>query len=183
MGKRTWISYENYIKSEEWKTRRNTFMSSLMHRSTCNVCGATKNLHVHHRTYKNLGNEADNHLVTLCKKHHKECHDYIKANNYDLYNGTSWYIGEKTNCRRGVVKKKKKNKVKKDGLQKLYNEKAMHSMEQEKMKKIQDKLNKSVQLNEYQAEYLIEILLECLEDPVAKIIIDKLTTLKNNIST
>ena len=37
----------------------------------------TENLHTHHKTYKNLGNERPADLVVLCASHHQGVHDFI----------------------------------------------------------------------------------------------------------
>lgn len=36
----------------------------------CQKCGTTKNLEVHHKTYKNLGHEKLSDLLLLCHEHH-----------------------------------------------------------------------------------------------------------------
>jgi len=69
------VSYYDYLKSEAWKRKR----AEARRRShgKCRVCGTTKNLHTHHKTYKRLGNETQRDLVMLCATHHQGCHDFI----------------------------------------------------------------------------------------------------------
>lgn len=49
----------------------------------CPYCGISLptivSLHVHHLTYENLGNEADEDLLVLCKDCHREIHGYIET--------------------------------------------------------------------------------------------------------
>jgi hypothetical protein len=44
----------------------------------CKRCGVTKFLHVHHKTYANLGNEEPEDLEILCKDCHAEEHGTVK---------------------------------------------------------------------------------------------------------
>lgn len=41
------------------------------------MCGTTKNIHTHHKTYKRLGKETAHDLVLLCATHHFGCHAFI----------------------------------------------------------------------------------------------------------
>ncbi len=43
------------------------------------MCGTKTNLHLHHRTYKRLGRERLNDLVPLCKAHHEQAHQRVRA--------------------------------------------------------------------------------------------------------
>lgn len=72
------ISYEEYIgRSPRWQEKRVERLK--IDNFKCVVCGETHNLHVHHITYENLGNEdVDNDLVTLCKGCHMKI-EYDKA--------------------------------------------------------------------------------------------------------
>lgn len=40
----------------------------------CFRCGSRERLNVHHKNYKNLGNETDKDLVVLCENCHKKLH-------------------------------------------------------------------------------------------------------------
>ena len=65
--------YEEYIKSSEWQETRQRILKR--DRFRCVMCGEPKNLHVHHITYENLGEEKDADLVTLCEECHIKLHD------------------------------------------------------------------------------------------------------------
>lgn len=65
--------YADYMKSEQWTERRSRRLEIAKH--ACEHCGETGALHVHHLTYKRLGNEDDADLMALCVR----CHDVIEA--------------------------------------------------------------------------------------------------------
>ncbi len=65
--------YDAYIKSHEWKARRQRAVELAGY--CCEKCGATAwdtKLEVHHLTYERLGDEADKDLVALCPKCHEK---------------------------------------------------------------------------------------------------------------
>ena len=66
------LSYREYIVSPEWRRRSAIKKKSVNH--SCQVCNSSKDLQVHHRTYKNMGNERDNDLTVLCKPCHTMFH-------------------------------------------------------------------------------------------------------------
>jgi len=67
--------YQQYLKSSKWKILR---LRALQRDSyTCQHCkteGDTNSLHVHHLTYKRLGDEHLDDLLTLCPTCHKKVH-------------------------------------------------------------------------------------------------------------
>ena len=65
-------SYQGYLKSEEWRVRRELIKSRDHYR--CRLCHSTESLQVHHATYENRGAEKDNDLITLCGKCHTKFH-------------------------------------------------------------------------------------------------------------
>lgn len=70
-----YVDYKEYIKSEEWKVKRKEVLER--DKFKCRLCGAKGteyNLHVHHNSYDNLGNEPLEDLITLCKKCHETYH-------------------------------------------------------------------------------------------------------------
>ena len=69
--------YRGYLTSGYWRRLRKEALNTLGPR--CNRCGSTKNLHVHHKTYKNFLNENINtDFEILCRKCHKEEHKIWK---------------------------------------------------------------------------------------------------------
>jgi hypothetical protein len=68
------MRYETYLQSSQWKARRKYILTAGRHR--CQVCSSKDALHVHHRSYKRLGDERIDDLVVLCKT----CHDLFHQN-------------------------------------------------------------------------------------------------------
>ena len=69
--------YLEYLQSDHWVDLRKRYAKS--HDQVCVVCGATENLHLHHKTYKRLGKERFKDLVYLCSQCHSEVHGKIQA--------------------------------------------------------------------------------------------------------
>jgi 5-methylcytosine-specific restriction endonuclease McrA len=61
-----------YLRSPEWKARRRDALARAGGR--CMDCGTTRNLHVHHLTYKRHGNEFARDLRVLCSRCHRRRH-------------------------------------------------------------------------------------------------------------
>lgn len=63
--------YLRYLATPAWARRREEALIADHYR--CFRCKATENLSVHHRTYKNLGNESDLDLMVVCPP----CHEHM----------------------------------------------------------------------------------------------------------
>lgn len=72
--KRKRVDYKKYLKSYEWGKIRRKILKRDKHR--CKICNSGKNLNIHHRTYKRLGHELPEDLVTLCRNCHEIFHIY-----------------------------------------------------------------------------------------------------------
>lgn len=70
--------YEAYINSSRWERRRVAYFSR--HPKVCRACGSKTQIHLHHHTYKRMGNEMDEDLVPLCQGCHDLCHKLHRAN-------------------------------------------------------------------------------------------------------
>ena len=85
--KQQWIQpkYKDYIKSKAWFNRRERHFS--MFGEICVVCGVTNNIDVHHISYRHLGREQDEELVSLCRDHHKAYHEQygVKRDNINTH--------------------------------------------------------------------------------------------------
>jgi 5-methylcytosine-specific restriction endonuclease McrA len=66
-------SYQNYLNSAEWRVKSERVKRKAGHR--CQVCNSPHNLHAHHRTYENKGNEPDSDLIALCRECHQLFHE------------------------------------------------------------------------------------------------------------
>lgn len=71
---------EDYLTSQHWKTL-SSFIRKL-YKNKCQMCG-NKGWVVHHKTYRNRGNEYPEDLTLLCDKCHKAFHDSHKYNKKD----------------------------------------------------------------------------------------------------
>ena len=80
----TRLGYRAYIQSPQWRATRERYWNSKLPQE-CWVCDSprTTGMHLHHRTYKNLGNERLMDLVPVCPS----CHDLIHAISNNEYNG------------------------------------------------------------------------------------------------
>jgi 5-methylcytosine-specific restriction endonuclease McrA len=67
------IDYKTYLQSEQWKLIRDTALD--LYDNKCILCDSTDNLNVHHKTYKNIGNEDIDDLIVLCKRCHRKHHN------------------------------------------------------------------------------------------------------------
>lgn len=81
--------YRDYIQSEAWRKRRKEFLASFDD-CECNRCGLPRwlavvaydqDIHVHHRSYANVGAELDDDLELLCKR----CHDIESFGKSELH--------------------------------------------------------------------------------------------------
>lgn len=67
------MTYREYLASDHWKELRARYYARYPRQ--CKACGATRDIQLHHRTYKRLGKEWLMDLVPLCAEHHKALHD------------------------------------------------------------------------------------------------------------
>ncbi|WP_149956885.1 hypothetical protein [Zafaria cholistanensis] len=72
--------YASYINSPAWKATRNRYWASKLP-TECYVCQAARHpgMHLHHRTYKNLGAERLMDLVPVCQPCHDEIHQLHRS--------------------------------------------------------------------------------------------------------
>lgn len=84
------LNYYEYIKSSRWKKKRIKTMN--LHGDRCCICG-NKRVEIHHKTYKDLGEENERyHLIPLCREHHESVHDFCKKEKVPYYKGTEIYL-------------------------------------------------------------------------------------------
>jgi hypothetical protein len=90
--------YNEYLNSENWAARRRERLELDQYR--CRKCDGTLRLRVHHRTYRNLGAEPMDDLVTLCEDCHQAIHGLCLAEGRSrsdervLARVTAKYLGE-----------------------------------------------------------------------------------------
>jgi 5-methylcytosine-specific restriction endonuclease McrA len=76
-----WIraeSYSDYLRSNRWRRVRMVVLKRDGFK--CAKCSTAKNLHVHHITYKRLGDEDLDDLISLCGRCHRAAHSADTAN-------------------------------------------------------------------------------------------------------
>jgi hypothetical protein len=66
--------YNDYMQSPKWKRQRDNRMA--IDNNECKLCFSKVNLHVHHITYDNFGNEPMKELITVCKSCHETIHGH-----------------------------------------------------------------------------------------------------------
>lgn len=72
------LPYLIYLESAHWKHIRKIMLRRANYR--CQLCNNKDILNVHHRTYKNKGNENYADLIVLCKSCHRTYHQKNKEN-------------------------------------------------------------------------------------------------------
>lgn len=65
--------YKSYLKTEHWELKKKEYIS--VYKKECALCKSKKALHLHHKTYDNVGKEKLEDLVLLCKHCHNEVHN------------------------------------------------------------------------------------------------------------
>ncbi len=76
MDKHLWLNWykEYYLTSEHWTNLRREKLEATNY--TCEQCGTSKNLQIHHLHYRSLWYESLEELKTLCKNCHEREHGY-----------------------------------------------------------------------------------------------------------
>jgi 5-methylcytosine-specific restriction endonuclease McrA len=70
------VEYQSYIHSDVWRAKAEAAIERAGGR--CQVCNGRSRLNVHHRTYQQLGREADTDLIVLCRFCHELFHKHGK---------------------------------------------------------------------------------------------------------
>jgi len=70
------MPYQQYLQTEHWQSTRKQMLKRA--RFSCQLCSAKGELHVHHRTYANRGNEQYGDLIVLCANCHAKFHDKLE---------------------------------------------------------------------------------------------------------
>ena len=69
------MPYGDYLLTEHWQEVRRQALKRSEYR--CALCNDAVPLHVHHRTYENLGDEKETDLIALCAKCHETFHEVV----------------------------------------------------------------------------------------------------------
>lgn len=76
----TKINYDEYIRSNAWKSRRQQIIARCG--GICEGCRKEKMVHVHHLTYERLGDELLTDLEGVCFPCHQDRHSHIISGDY-----------------------------------------------------------------------------------------------------
>lgn len=69
------MPYQEYLISEHWQNVRRESLIRADYR--CQLCNSKGQLHVHHRTYENRGEETSLDVIVLCANCHAKFHDKL----------------------------------------------------------------------------------------------------------
>lgn len=103
--------YREYITSDLWRIRKRRYFET--HERKCRGCNSRKRIHLHHKTYKRLGEERDADLVPLCHSCHTALHTRQKDTGQNLWRLTEEFIkNKKRRYKNTRLKKRPTNKRK-----------------------------------------------------------------------
>lgn len=93
--------YRSYIQSAAWRRTRDRYWASKLP-TDCYCCGTQRRpgFHLHHRTYKNLGDERLMDLVPVCPSCHDEIHALYDSGPEWKRKGL-WYATQRVRKRKG----------------------------------------------------------------------------------
>jgi 5-methylcytosine-specific restriction endonuclease McrA len=66
--------YGYYLESDGWKIKRKQKLKE--NGEICDICKGNLNLQIHHKTYKNVGDELMDDLQVLCRNCHTQVHNF-----------------------------------------------------------------------------------------------------------
>ena len=89
--------YHEYITGPDWAEQRKRFFRSKMPKEQCQACGRVwePGFHLHHRTYKRLGEEHLGDLLLMCADCHRDLHRGHKQSGQDLWKYTKRFVRRK----------------------------------------------------------------------------------------
>jgi len=106
--------YQEYLKTEHWLDVKKRFRASKLCKKRCYVCGGRSNIHIHHKSYKRIGNERLWDLIELCATCHKSVHKYLQKhkhrNTINLWVAAKKVKQRSSKSRRNQNKSNKKRK-------------------------------------------------------------------------
>ena len=79
-------SYDKYINGSAWEHRRLKYFA--IHRKACARCKSTKQIHLHHLSYDQMGHEPDSDLTPLCQNCHTIVHRFHELSGLSLREST-----------------------------------------------------------------------------------------------
>jgi len=74
------IIYDDYIHSKAWQQVRARYEAK--YPKQCYICDGQEKIHLHHKTYKRLGNERLGDLCWLCEECHAIIHNIVNQQHH-----------------------------------------------------------------------------------------------------
>jgi 5-methylcytosine-specific restriction endonuclease McrA len=106
-----WIrrNYKEYLQSAHWQNLRRRFFKSGLNKGACARCRTRDRLHLHHKTYKNVGREHLADLCLLCEACHSLVHQL-----YEEHKGERRWTLNRTTKR--LIREERKKRKKERGM-------------------------------------------------------------------
>jgi hypothetical protein len=74
-------SYEDFLKSDHWMATKSKARSRPSVYGKCSYCNSSRNIDLHHTSYKWIGTKDElRNVIPLCREHHEEVHTFAKEN-------------------------------------------------------------------------------------------------------
>jgi len=102
------MTYREYITSDLWRIRKRRYFET--HERKCRACSSRKRIHLHHKTYRRLGEERDADLVPLCHSCHTNLHIRHKNTGENLWKLTEEFVRNKKRRHKSYRTKKRSTK-------------------------------------------------------------------------
>jgi hypothetical protein len=75
------IPYSEFITSDYWRNVKKKALSRGDVYRKCRFCGSSRNIDLHHTSYKWIGTKDElRNVIPLCREHHEEVHTFAKEN-------------------------------------------------------------------------------------------------------
>lgn len=100
--------YKKYLKSKHWQDVKRRFKESKLYIGKCFCCGSTKDLHLHHKSYRRLNKERLTDLIELCSVCHMKVHEMVRKSN-NLSKTNLWSSVRKV--RKIITKERRKKEI------------------------------------------------------------------------
>ena len=127
--------HSKYLRSGKWKKKRIEALD--YHGAACASCGANDNLHVHHVSYENWGNEKMTDLIPLCEYHHGLVHKLIEELRERYRKNPTYSWLKASNEAIETIKSKKYKQKPKAKKKKVKRPKKLTRAQKKKLKKLQ----------------------------------------------
>jgi len=119
---RNYTKYIDYITSDAWRETKNRYWHSIRYdklikqkewalKCSCGFKSRNKgDFHVHHKTYRNFGNEKTKELIHLCPACHDKVHIKARGLGITMFKNRTWQKSNQTHLWQITKDIKKQNK-------------------------------------------------------------------------